>query len=239
MQPGVVLDQLRGAAERHGLTFGPDPATHSRCTLGGMIGNNSCGVHSIMAGRTEDNIHSLDVLTYDGCRLRVGPTSDADYECIVREGGRRGEIYQRLDELRRRCAESIRTGFPHIPRRVSGYSLPELLPEQGFQVARSLVGSEGTLVTILEATVQLVPSPRARVLVVLGYPDIYRAADHILDIMRHGPIGLEGLDDHLVTFMQRKGLREQDIRLLPSGRAGSWWSSAVTRKRKPWSGHAR
>ena len=80
MQPGVVLDDLRDAAEEHGLTFGPDPATHSHCTLGGMIGNNSCGVHSVMAGRTADNVEELEVLTYDGLRLRVGPTGEEELE---------------------------------------------------------------------------------------------------------------------------------------------------------------
>src|SRR6202045_255270 len=93
VQPGVVLDHLRNAAEKHHLTFGPDPASHDRCTLGGMIGNNSCGVHSVMAGKTDDNIEALDVLTYDGLRLKVGKTSDAELERIIHEGGRRGEIY--------------------------------------------------------------------------------------------------------------------------------------------------
>src|SRR5689334_13335388 len=92
-EPGTILDDLRSAAERHHLTFGPDPATHNRCTLGGMIGNNSCGVHSIMAGMTSDNVEELEILTYDGLRLRVGQTSDADLERYIREGGRRGEIY--------------------------------------------------------------------------------------------------------------------------------------------------
>src|SRR5690242_2252843 len=98
--PGVVLDRLREQAELHHLTFGPDPSTHSRCTLGGMIGNNSCGVHSVMAGMTSDNVEELEILTYDGLRMRVGPTSDAELERIVREGGRRGEIYAGLRALR-------------------------------------------------------------------------------------------------------------------------------------------
>src|SRR5690242_18141427 len=100
VEPGTILDDLRSAAERHHLTFGPDPATHNRCTLGGMIGNNSCGVHSIMAGMTSDNVEELEILTYDGLRMRVGPTSDAELERIVREGGRRGEIYAGLRALR-------------------------------------------------------------------------------------------------------------------------------------------
>src|ERR1700677_3141089 len=92
VQPGVVLDRLRNAAEKHHLTFAPDPATHDRCTLGGMIGNNSCGVHSVMAGKTDDNIDELEILTYDGLRIRVGHTSDAELEKIIGQGSRSGEI---------------------------------------------------------------------------------------------------------------------------------------------------
>src|SRR3954453_21251190 len=114
VQPGIVLDELRNAAGKHGLTFGPDPATHSRNTLGGMIGNNSCGIHSMMAGETVDNIDELEIVTYDGVRMKVGPTSDAEFERIVREGGRKGEIYGRLRELRDRYSDRIRKEFPMI-----------------------------------------------------------------------------------------------------------------------------
>src|SRR6185295_5098237 len=110
--PGVVCDQLRDAAEEHALTFGPDPGTHSRCTLGGMIGNNSCGMHSVMAGKTDENIEALEILTYDGARFWVGPTSDEELAAIVREGGRRGEIYAKLKALVDEYADDIRTGFP-------------------------------------------------------------------------------------------------------------------------------
>jgi len=144
VEPGVVLDTLRNAAEKYALTFGPDPATHSRCTLGGMIGNNSCGVHSVMAGETKDNIEELEILLYDGTRMRVGATSPEELERIIREGGRRGEIYGRLKRFCEKHGEAIRKQFPRIPRRVSGYNLPDLLPENGFHVARALVGSEGT-----------------------------------------------------------------------------------------------
>ncbi|HEY7215064.1 MAG TPA: FAD-binding and (Fe-S)-binding domain-containing protein, partial [Thermoanaerobaculia bacterium] len=220
VEPGLVLDDLRDAAEKHGLTFGPDPATHNHCTFGGMIGNNSCGVHSVMAGKTDDNVEELEVLTYDGLRLRVGATSEEELQRIARAGGRRGEIYRRLRDLRDRYAPLIRARFPDIPRRVSGYNLPWLLLENGFHVARALVGSEGTCVTILEATVRLVPSPRHRVLVVLGYPDAYEAADHVPEILEHGPIGLEGIDDVLVEDMKKKDLHPQNVKLLPDG--GGW-----------------
>jgi FAD/FMN-containing dehydrogenase/Fe-S oxidoreductase len=217
--PGTVLDALRNAAVRHDLTFGPDPATHNHCTLGGMIGNNSCGPHAVMAGRTADNVHELEVLTYDGLRLRVGPTSPEELQEIISKGGRRGEIYAGLRALRDRYADLIRRRFPRIPRRVSGYNLDELLPENGFQVARALVGTEGTCVTVLEATVQLVPWPRARSLLVLGYPDVYQAAEGIEGLMEHGPIALEGLDHKLIDMIKAKGLHEKYLKYLPEGRA--------------------
>ena len=220
VQPGVILDVLRTAAEQHHLTFGPDPATHAYCTLGGMIGNNSCGIHSVMAGRTEDNVEELEVLTYDGLRLRVGKTSEDELERIIGEGGRRGEIYAGMRSLRDRYADLIRARYPNIPRRVSGYSLDQLLPENGFHVARALVGTEATCVTVLEATLRLVYSPPGRSLLVLGYPDVYSAGDHIMEILSHSPIGLEGIDDRLVEFMKRKGLHPADLKLLPDG--GGW-----------------
>ncbi len=204
VQPGCILDDLRAAAEEHGLTFGPDPATHDRCTLGGMIGNNSCGVHSVMAGRTEDNIEELDILTYDGERFTVGTTTPAELEEIIAQGGRRGQIYHDLAHLRDRYADEIRQQFPVLPRRVSGYSIEELLPENRFNVARALVGTEGTCVIILRAKVRLVHSPPARMLIVLGYPDVYHAADHVLEILKHKPVGLEGMDDYLLNFLKKK-----------------------------------
>ncbi len=220
VQPGVILDHLRQQAEQHHLTFGPDPATHDHCTLGGMIGNNSCGVHSVMAGRTADNIEELEVVTYDGLRLRVGQTSETELEQIIRAGGRRGEIYQQLKALRDRYADLIRQRYPRIPRRVSGYNLDELLPENGFNVARALVGSEGTCVTALEATTRLVYSPPVRSLLVLGYPDAYSAGDHVTEVLAHGPVGLEGIDSRLVGYMRKKKLHPEDIELLPEG--GGW-----------------
>ncbi len=218
VQPGVVLDSLRKeAVARYGLTVGPDPATHNRCTLGGMIGNNACGVHAQMAGRMSENVEALEVLTYEGLRLRVGATSDEALERFIREGGPCGRLYAGLKALRDRYAPLIRERFPKIPRRVSGYGLDALLPENGFQVAHALVGSEGTCVTVLEAEVKLVPEPKARSLLVLGYPDVYQAADHVVEVAEHEPIGLEGLDDQLLEGMRRKGLHVEDIGLLPEG----------------------
>ena len=218
VEPGCVLDDLRDAAEHFHLTFGPDPSTHDHNTLGGMIGNNSCGVHSVYAGRTADNVRSLEILTYDGLRMRVGPTSEDELRAILAEGGRRGEIYRRLDQLRRRYGDLIRERYPKIPRRVSGYDLDSLLPENGFHVAQALVGSEGTCVAVLEAELDLVPSPPARVLVVLGYPDVFQAGDHVPEVLEHRPLGLEGMDELLIDFMRIKQLHVEDIGVLPAGK---------------------
>ncbi len=218
VEPGLVLDALREQAEKYELTFAPDPATHSRCTLGGMIGNNSCGVHALMGGKTVDNIEALEILLYDGTRMRVGPTSEEELAAILSQGGRKGEIYAVLKQLRDTYATLIRDRFPDIPRRVSGYNLDQLLPENGFNVARALVGSEGTCVTILEAICQLKPSPQHRRLVVLGFEDAFIAADHVPAVLAHKPIGLEGFDGLLVDFMRRKQLVADDVSLLPSGR---------------------
>ena len=219
VQPGAVLDALQHRAGGHGLTFGPDPATHDRCTLGGMIGNNSCGVHSVIGGRTSDNVESLDVLLYDGTRLTVGATAPAALEAIITAGGRRGEIYRALRDLRDRYADQVRRGFPQIPRRVSGYNLDELLPENGFNVGRALVGTEGTCVTVLEAVVRLIASPPHRAVVVVGYRDLCEAADHVLEIIDHGPIALEGMDGALFGPLRRTGGRGEALAMLPQGSA--------------------
>ena len=238
VQPGVVLDHLRNAAEKYHLTFAPDPASHDRCTIGGMIGNNSCGVHSIMGGKTDDNIEALDVVTYDGVRLTVAQNSiragTEDETCgdsrPRMSGGpavsgrsaltRVDQITSTLKQIADQYADLIRQKFPNIPRRVSGYNLNYLLPENGFHVARSLVGSEGTCATTLEATCRLIESPPSRVLVVLAYPDIYQCADHIPEILEHKPIGLEGFDDLLVYYERAKGINTDGLALLPEG--GGW-----------------
>jgi FAD/FMN-containing dehydrogenase/Fe-S oxidoreductase len=217
VQPGIVLDVLKHAAEKHSLTFGPDPATHNHCTLGGMIGNNSCGVHSVLAGRTADNIEELEILTYDGLRMRVGRTSIAELDQIIRAGGRRGEIYAALKNLRDRYEELIRKRYPKIPRRVSGYNLDELLAENNFHLARALVGSEGTCVTVLEAKCRLIHHAPYRSLLVLGYPDVYHAADHVMEVLAHKPQGLEGIDDVLIKDMKKRHIHPEDLKLLPDG----------------------
>lgn len=223
VQPGIVLDEVREKTKEKGLMFGPDPATHNHNTIGGMIGNNSCGIRSVMASkdgpgaRTSDNIESLDIITYDGIRMKVGPTSDEEFEKIVKEGGRKGEIYQQLRDLRDKYADLIRERFPKIPRRVSGYNLDDLLLENGFNIAKALGGSEGTCVVILEATLTLVPNPKKRIVMVLGFEDVTKVGKYASNVIEFGPIGLEGTDEQLVKFMRNSHLREDELEMLPEG----------------------
>jgi FAD/FMN-containing dehydrogenase/Fe-S oxidoreductase len=217
VEPGAVLDRLRNGAEQFGLTFAPDPSTHSRCTLGGMIGNNSCGTHSLMGGNTVDSVEELEILTYDGQLLRVGRTSDESLNEIIRAGGRQGAVYGSLKALRDRYASLVRSRFPRIPRRISGYNLDQLLPENDFNVARALVGTEGTCVTVLEAVVQLVPSPKARPLVALAFSDLAVAADHVMLILRHKPIALEGIDRPMLASLEQNPALRAKLALLPEG----------------------
>ncbi|HET6910247.1 MAG TPA: FAD-linked oxidase C-terminal domain-containing protein [Mycobacteriales bacterium] len=219
VEPGCINDTLRDRAQEHQLDFGPDPSTHDRCTIGGNIGNNSCGVHSVMAGRTSDNTLALDVVLYDGTRLELKSSyDDSEISSIIRAGGRQGEIFGKLLAIRDRYGDEIRKRYPQIPRRVSGYNLDDLLPEKGFNVAASLVGTEGTCATVLKAKLRLVPWPRHRSLLVLGYHDIAEAADHGPEILNYGPIGLEAIDDVLIGYMRRLGKNAHELTALPEGR---------------------
>ncbi|MET8802810.1 FAD-binding and (Fe-S)-binding domain-containing protein [Streptomyces sp. NPDC004546] len=184
VQPGLVLDRLQEAAAPHGLRFGPDPSTHSRCTLGGMIGNNSCGSHSVAWGTTADSVRELSVVTARGRRLRLG----RDWA-----GAPDG-----LRELAQGEPARLRTGFPELPRRISGYALDALLPEKGADVARSFCGSEGTLGILTEAVVRLVRAPRARALAVLAYGDESAAAEAAAGLLPLGPLTVEGMAADLV-----------------------------------------
>ncbi len=214
VEPGLILDHLRKQAEEeHQLTFGPDPSTHEYCTFGGMIASNSCGVRSVMAQfygpgpRTSDNVHELDVLLYDGRRLTLREGTSGD-----------PEIDRRLEELRDRYADQIRARYPDIPRRVSGYNLDDLLPEKGFHIARAAAGTESTCVTILGATVHLLDSPPARSLLVLAYGSVAEAGDGVMKVLEHKPLGLEGVDETLITDMTMLGKHKEDLSLLPDGR---------------------
>lgn len=220
VEPGIVLDDLNAQSRRHdNLVFGPKPATHSHCTIGGMIGNNSCGSTAQWSGTTGANVRRLEILTYDGTRMWVGPTSDDEYERIVAGGGRPAEIYRRLRELRDRHADAIRR-FPTLPRRISGYDLPMLLPEQHFDLAQALVGTESTCVTVLRAELRLLPEPPVKAMVILGFQDIVAAADAVPEVNSHQPFALEGFDDKLINYEMRRHMHPEALHLLPDG--GAW-----------------
>lgn len=187
VEPGVVMASLQQAAAPHGLRFGPDPSTQNRATLGGMIGNNACGPHAVAYGRTADNVLALDVVDGTGRRFAAGGL----------------DAVPGLDALVRANLATIRTALGRFERQVSGYSLEHLLPERGADLAKMLVGTEGTLVTVLRATVRLVPVPDKPVVVALGYPDMPTAADAVPALLEHRPLAVEGLDARLVEVVRR------------------------------------
>ena len=218
VEPGLVQSHLNAALAPHGLFFAPDPSTKDRCTIGGMIGNNSCGAHSAAYGKTVDNVEALEVILYDGTQLSLrGSMEDAQLDAAIARGGREGDLYSKLRELRDHSADSVRAHFPKLPRRVSGYNLDELMPERGFNVARAIVGSEGTLATILRATLRAVPRPNEVGLAVLGFDDVFIAADQTPWLLEHRPEALEGFDENLPEFARIKKM--PGVRFLPAGRA--------------------
>lgn len=219
VQPGIVLDQLNRELADTGLRFGPEPATHMNCTLGGMIGNNSCGATAQSTGKVVDNVVRMEVLLYDGTRFWCGPTDDEEYAAVERRGDLRAAVYRSLRRLRDEYADEIRARYPDIPRRVSGYNLDSLLPEHGFDVAGLLVGSESTLVTVLRAELKLIPVVPQRTVVVLGFPDIATAADAVPAILPHEPLALEGVDDKLIRDERIKHLNPEALGQLPKGNA--------------------
>lgn len=231
-EPGVINEQLNKHTGEHNLVFGPDPSSHSRCVIGGNIGNNSCDIHSVQAQlygpgpRTSDNVHALEVVTYDGERFWVGNNEEGALDEIVAMGGRKGEIYAQLRNLRDKYLEQIRLGYrsaDELPRRVSGYNLDELLPERGFNVARALVGTESTCVTVLRSVLILTPALLQRTLVVIGYPSLAEASEHCMDIIeRWRPIGLEALDQELITDQQQQHMHTSDIEKLPGADSKAW-----------------
>ena len=232
-EPGVINENLNRRTGRQGLIFGPDPSSHSRCTIGGNIGNNSCGIHSVQSQlygpgpRTSDNVEALEIVTYDGERFWVGVNEEEQLEEIIAAGGRKGEIYAQLRALRDRYLAEIRTGFrpvTEMPRRVSGYNLDELLPERGFNVARALVGTESTCVTVLRSTLKLTPALLERELVTIAFPTVGEAGDFVPRIFDSWkPIGVEGLDRLLIDDQQQEDMNAEDIEELPQHEdAGAW-----------------
>lgn len=204
VQPGLVLGGLQKAAAPHGLRFGPDPSTWARATIGGMIGNNACGSHSLSFGRTADNVVELDVVDGRGRRFTAGAGLG---------------VVPGLDDFVSANLALLRTELGTFGRQISGYSLEHLLPENGRSLARALVGTEGSCVAILGATVNLVEMPVAPMLVVLGYPDMPSAADAVPTLLTHRPGAIEGLDARLVDAV-RRARGDQAVADLPRG--GGW-----------------
>ncbi len=225
VQPGVVLDQLNGAARALDLTFGPDPATHAWCTLGGMVGNNSCGTHGLYTGKTVDCVEELVVITYQSERLVLGALDEVGYEEMASLPGDAGRIVRGLRALRDDFADDIASGYPSIERRVSGYNLDQLQENRGFHLAKAFVGSESTCGLVTEIVVKLAAWPRHRMLVVIGYADIYVAADAVPSLLVNELIGLEGFDVRLIDQMRHKNMLLDDIALLPPG--GGWLLAEV------------
>jgi FAD/FMN-containing dehydrogenase/Fe-S oxidoreductase len=199
VEPGVVLDDLQRAAAPYGLRFGPDPSTHNRCTLGGMIGNNACGSHSLRYGKTDANVVELEIATYDGAVLvlsTLGTTGG--------DGDRAAELEAAIRTLLADAEGTIREETSGVlPRRVSGYGLAHLLPEHGENLAAAFVGTEGTCGLILTATVRLVPVPVGHALLIVGFSDAYAAADAVPEVIAHDPLTVEGIDRRIVALASR------------------------------------
>lgn len=227
VQPGAVNGRVNDALARYGLVFPPDPSTHEWCTIGGNVGNNSCGVHSVQAQfygagpRTCDNVHSLDILTYDGLRMTVHDHySEEELDGLIAGGGRQGEIFSRLKALRDKHRNRIREYYPrieHLPRRVSGYNLDDLLPERGFNVASLICGTEGTCVTVLSATLKLTKNPPHRTLMVVGFEDICQAGDAVPLVLEARPIALEAIDKRLFDAEVQQRMNLETLENMPEG----------------------
>ena len=232
-EPGAINEDVNRSTGKQNLVFGPDPSSHSRCTIGGNLGNNSCGIHSVQSQfygpgpRTSDNTEALEIVTYEGERFWVGVNEEDKLDEIIAAGGRKGEIYAQLRELRDKYADAIRAGYPSVaelPRRVSGFNLDELLPEKGFNVARALVGTESTCVTVLKSTLKLTPALFQRTLVTVAFPTVADAGgfgSHITENWQ--PIGLEGIDRLLTEDQQLKSMHASEIEELPENKDAQAW----------------
>jgi FAD/FMN-containing dehydrogenase/Fe-S oxidoreductase len=215
VEPGVVLDSLNALAMPHGLRFGPDPSTHDRCTLGGMIGNNACGSHSVAWGTTAQNVIGLDLIRSDGSRVRVTSPEASDRRPDPGWPAPDDRLAGDLQAFLGRHEERIRTELPPWPRRVSGYALDWLLPERGSDVSRAIVGTEGTCALVARATVRLSRPPPSRCLLVLGYADDADGADAVPALLDASPFTVESLSGDLIALAR---VAREDVDL-PAGDA--------------------
>ena len=208
IEPGVVCDELRTAALAHGLTYGPDPSTHSRCTIGGMVANNACGSHSVAWGTSAENLHAVRMILADGSPVEAwrGGCSDPRIETALRD-------------LVSENLALLRTELGRFPRQVSGYGLHYLLPEHGFDVAKAIAGSEGTLGIFTRLTVRLVRPPGATALAVFGYADVFEAAAAAATLRHPGVQTIEGMGADLIAALRTRPGRAQAGSELPRGQA--------------------
>jgi FAD/FMN-containing dehydrogenase/Fe-S oxidoreductase len=220
VEPGAVLDSITREASKHGLRFGPDPSTHSRATIGGSIGNNACGSRALGYGRTADNVIDQQVLAGSGARFTARRYGGAAGALKAAESGPEAPLLRELIALVSGRLAVIRTEFGRFTRQVSGYSLEHLLPENGTDLARFLVGTEGTLALTLQATVRLVEAPKATALTVLGFTDMAEAAAAVPGILPYQPVALEGLDARMVEVMRARRGPAAVPAILPNG--GGW-----------------
>lgn len=215
VQAGVIAGQLGEALRPRGLAFAPDPSTVNRCTIGGMLGNNSCGSHSVAWGKTSDNVRELEVLLADGTRMTLGPSSREAHAANVLRSGRAGEVYRGLEKLAQENLEALRTEIGQFPRHLSGYALAELLPENRRNLARALVGSEGTCAIVLRATLELVRPPAHRAVLVLGFEDEVRAAEAVPALLALRPLTVEGMSRAMFAGVRLHGERAKVAAALP------------------------
>ncbi len=208
VQPGVIQDELNAHVRPMGLLFGPDTSTSNRATLGGMSGNNSAGSHSIAYGKTIDHVLELTCLLADGSEITLRDLTPAELEAKCRADGLEGQIYREIRRLVGQHADEIRTRYPKLMRRVSGYNLDEFVKAQPFGLHRLAVGSEGTLVVVVEMKVRLVPRPRFTALDVIHYDDLQAALESSVDLLATGPYAVE-VTDKMILDLARENIEQR------------------------------
>ncbi len=194
VQPGVVLEALNAALRPHGLMFAPDPATANRCVIGGMIGNNASGARSLVYGKTVDHVLEVQALLADGSEVTFGPLDASGLAAKLRAPGREGQIYRTVKALVEAHADEIRARYPRIMRRVGGYNLDEFVGERPWNLAKLIVGSEGTLAVVTEARLNLVPRPKHTVLDIFHFDDLAEALEAVPAILAMAGPGLSAIE---------------------------------------------
>lgn len=196
-QPGITLERMNRIVKQHGLTFGPDPASAERATIGGITGNNSTGAHSIIYGMTSDHTIALDVVLSDGSRAKLDAFNGDTWADRAKRSGLEGQIYREVPRILERYADQIATRYPKTWRTVAGYNLNHVVEPSSTNIAKLVVGAEGTLTTTVEATLNLVPLPKMRRLVLVHYPTIREGLDSVPALLETQPTAIEMMDKML------------------------------------------